>query len=240
MLKECMYDVTDEQIGQAFKCFEGSQPFYKVVNSKEEVDDAGHLIEYKVTARYDVELKQWVFACTCMSGQHNFKNVRHPSHVCWHVRAALACAREEKKALKEMAQAIDAEKQAGTTPAAPAESATPTEDTRPVATSMVQVALGEPGQYRIPTWADVKPVADEVVAEPVAVTPTERAIVATEVARDLRAKTANRMAGWNNSHQSTLTEREKWLYTAKPAHHMRKPEPVVKGALYSKPFSLNR
>lgn len=242
MLKECMYDVTDAQVGQAYKCFEGKNPFYMVVNSKNETDENGHIIEYKVRARYDVELKQWVFTCTCKSGEHNFKNVRHPSHVCWHVRAALACAKEEKKALKEMAAQIDAEKQQ------------PTEDTRPVATSLVQVALGEPGQYRIPTWDDVKPaesattsedVVTEVVAEPVAsvatpVTPTERAIVATEVARDLRAKTATRAATWNNSHQSTLTEREKWIYTAKPAAHMKKTEPVVKGSLYSKPFNFYR
>lgn len=219
MLATYMYDATPEQVGSAYKCFEGSQPFYKVVNSKQEYDSEGHLIEYTVKAKYDKEAQKWVFSCTCLSGQHNFANVKHQSKVCWHVRAALACAQEEKKALREMAAQIDAEKQqAETTPAAPVETVTTSEL---VATAVV-----------------AEPVTDKVT--PVTVTPTERAIVATEVARDLRSKTAARASAWNNSHQSTLTEREKWLYTAKPSHHMRKSEPVVKGALYSKPFNLYR
>jgi hypothetical protein len=219
MLPTYMYDATPEQIGQAYKCFEGSQPFYKVVNSKNEYDAEGHLIEYTVKARYDVEAKEWVFSCTCECGHWNFHNVKHESKVCWHVRAALACAQEEKKALREMSAKVDAEKAAATEPS-----------TEEVPAAVVTIVTTS------------EEVATEVVTESVTANCHNVASVAVPAAtaRELRAKTANRIAGWNNSHQSTLTEREKWIYTAKPAAHMRKPEPVVKGSLYSKPFSFYR
>jgi hypothetical protein len=220
MLPTYMYDATPEQIGQAYKCFEGSQPFYKVVNSKNEYDAEGHLIEYTVKARYDVEAKEWVFSCTCECGHWNFHNVKHESKVCWHVRAALACAQEEKKALREMSAKVDAEKAAAT---------------EPVTEEVAAVVVAE-----IVTHCE--DMVTEVVNQQVTpnVTRVTSATVPAATARELRAKTANRAAQWNNGHQSTLTEREKWLYTAKPAAHMRKPEPVVKGSLYSKPFSFYR
>lgn len=185
MLAECMYDVTSEQIGQAYKCFEGSKAFYKVVNSANQVDDDGHLIEYKVTCRYDVELKTWAFNCSCLSGFHNFKNVKHPSKVCWHVRAALACAREVKLALKSMSEKVDAEKIVAEMDALTAESVTTSEE---IATEVVT----QPVTSNVTTFTPVK--------------------VPAKVARDLRAKTASRAATWNNGHMSTIPESRKPIY----------------------------
>lgn len=52
---------------------------------------------------YRVAYKKGVgLTCTCESGKHDFANVKHPSGVCKHVRWAVACRLEEKKALAEL------------------------------------------------------------------------------------------------------------------------------------------
>jgi len=90
-----LVDVTPEQIGRCYAVVgPDGKKFYQVENSQGEFDAEGQLIEYKVT--YSKELG---FQCTCKSGQYGFANVKHPSGVCWHVRASVAAAIEEKQAL---------------------------------------------------------------------------------------------------------------------------------------------
>lgn len=99
--------VTSEQIGKAHKCFEGSKPFYKVENSDGKLDQDGLLIEYKVT--FSLELG---YQCTCEAGKHGFA---HCKNYCWHVRASVAAAKEEREAMREQDRLNAAQ------PAAPAE-----------------------------------------------------------------------------------------------------------------------
>lgn len=86
-------NVTDAQIGAAHKCFSGSTPFYLVENSQGKLDDDGQLIEYRVSYN-----RSKGFQCTCKAGKEGFARCRQ---FCWHVRASVACAREEKEALAE-------------------------------------------------------------------------------------------------------------------------------------------
>lgn len=86
------YGVTDEQIGKAHKVFgPDNKPFYLVENSKGDVDETDHLIEYSVKA-----LKRqgkWHLTCDCKAGSEG-RN-------CWHKRASQAAAAEEKAAMAE-------------------------------------------------------------------------------------------------------------------------------------------
>jgi acyl-CoA thioesterase len=84
--------VTNEQIGACTKVFgPDNKPFYKVVNSKQETDADGHLIEYSVKAIR--RQGKWFFTCDCKAGQNGRQ--------CWHVRASMAAAAEEKSAMAE-------------------------------------------------------------------------------------------------------------------------------------------
>lgn len=86
--------ITDEQIGKCHKVFGPDNiPFYQVENSDGKLDDNGDLIEYKVTWGKDRG-----FSCTCKAGQFGT--------LCWHIKAAVACAREEKAAIAELEAAI--------------------------------------------------------------------------------------------------------------------------------------
>src|SRR5229473_1748944 len=86
--------VTSEQIGMAHKVFgPDNVPFYLVENSHGELDLDNNLIEYKVTYS-----EEFGFQCTCKAGKEGFARCHN---YCWHVRAAVACAREEKQALAE-------------------------------------------------------------------------------------------------------------------------------------------
>lgn len=90
-------DVTSAQVGMAYKVFgPDNKAMYLVENSQGLVDSEGYMIQYTVT--YGAR----GFACTCKAGQYGFANVKHPSGVCWHVRAAVAASVEEKAALKAM------------------------------------------------------------------------------------------------------------------------------------------
>lgn len=137
-------NVTPEQIGKCYKVFgPDNKPFYMVESSEDSQT------EYKVSSL--IKGGKWYPTCTCESGQHAFYGAKN---FCWHVRAAWACAQEEKAALAEMVEANLPE------------------------TSVVKVTLA--------AVVDV---------------------------RELRTKTANRIATWNNSHMSTIPESEKQLYT---------------------------
>ena len=86
--------VTAEQIGKASKVFgPDNKPFYQVENSKGDVDADGYLIQYKVTYS-----RSKGFQCTCKAGQYGFS---HCKSYCWHVKAAVACAREAHEAIAE-------------------------------------------------------------------------------------------------------------------------------------------
>jgi hypothetical protein len=97
-------DITAEQIGRCHKIIDFQQPgsiFYKVETQSGSLDADGHIKEYSV--RYTLELG---FTCDCPSGNAGFENVRrHPSGVCWHVRAVVACMLEEKAYCAELAAA---------------------------------------------------------------------------------------------------------------------------------------
>lgn len=85
-------DVTPEMIGKCHAVFVGSKKFYKVASS----DGTKEYTVYRS--------KTHGFQCNCPSGQHGFWNVKHASGVCWHVRAAVACSIEEKRAMREQEQ----------------------------------------------------------------------------------------------------------------------------------------
>ena len=94
-------NVTPEQIGACTKVFDGAGiPFYKVVNSKAECDEQGHLIEYSVKAIF--KGGQWHLTCDCKAGQDG--------RLCWHKRAAMAAAAEERHAMAEQAALNEAAK----------------------------------------------------------------------------------------------------------------------------------
>ncbi len=87
--------VTSEQIGKAHKVFaEDKTAFYLVENSKGEVDAEGLIIEYRVTWS-----RERGFSCTCEAGQEGF--IHCSRGYCWHVAAAVACAKEEREAMEE-------------------------------------------------------------------------------------------------------------------------------------------
>jgi hypothetical protein len=85
-------DVTPEMIGKVHAIFVGSKKIYKVQSS---IDTTKEYTVYRSKSRG--------YQCSCPSGQHGWWNVQHPSGVCWHVRAAVACRLEEKQALTEQA-----------------------------------------------------------------------------------------------------------------------------------------
>lgn len=81
-------DVTSEQIGKCHAVFVGSKKFYMVESSDG-------------TKEYRVWRNSTGYHCQCESGKHGFWNVKHPSGVCKHVRWAIACHLEEKRAMAE-------------------------------------------------------------------------------------------------------------------------------------------
>lgn len=94
-------NVTNEQIGACTKVFDAAgKPFYKVVNSKNECDADGHLIEYSVRAIR--KAGQWHITCDCKAGQ--------VGRQCWHKRASVAAAAEEKQAMHEQVTLNEAAK----------------------------------------------------------------------------------------------------------------------------------
>lgn len=94
-VQQFISEITPEQIGKCWKVYDYQtrQNFYQVENSHGDVDEHGDIITYRV--RYS---REHGFTCSCPSGQNGFSNVKHPSGVCWHVRAAVAAAREERVA----------------------------------------------------------------------------------------------------------------------------------------------
>lgn len=93
-------DVTSAQICKAQKVidFQTGEDFYQVESSTGDCD-------YDV--RYDGEKG---FSCNCAAGSAGFSRItRHPSGVCWHVRAAVACWLEDEameQALEEANEAM--------------------------------------------------------------------------------------------------------------------------------------
>lgn len=84
-----LISVTPEQIGAAHLVHIDGVNFYQV--------QSAHSIE-----EYDVKYSRELgYTCSCKSGQNGFANVKHPSGVCWHVRAAIAAQIEEKSAMVE-------------------------------------------------------------------------------------------------------------------------------------------
>jgi len=85
--------ITSTHIGMVHAVFVGSKKIYKVQSS---IDTTKEYTVYRSKSRG--------YQCNCPSGTHGWWNVTHPSGVCWHVRAAVACALEERKALAEQEQ----------------------------------------------------------------------------------------------------------------------------------------
>jgi hypothetical protein len=90
-----LVDVTPEQVGKCYAVVGPDGKKFYQVESSGTFDEHNKLIEYKVTYS-----KEYGFRCTCPSGRYGFWNVTHDSGVCWHVRAAVAAAIEEKQALR--------------------------------------------------------------------------------------------------------------------------------------------
>lgn len=89
-------DITSEQIGMAHAVIgPDGKKFYLVENSRGELDGDGNVIEYKVTHH-----PHFGYQCTCKAGQYGFA---HCKNYCWHVRASIACAQEEREAMAEQA-----------------------------------------------------------------------------------------------------------------------------------------
>jgi hypothetical protein len=82
-------NITNEQIGACHKVLHRAGNFYLVENSQGTLDDAGLLIEYKVT---------WTpakgFQCTCKAAE--------AGRMCWHIRASVACEAEVRGAMQEL------------------------------------------------------------------------------------------------------------------------------------------
>lgn len=69
------------------------------------VDPEGNCFLVKSAQGNGEEYKVWfdhTIHCTCRSGQHRFKNCHN---YCWHVRASLACQKEEDAAMAAIAVA---------------------------------------------------------------------------------------------------------------------------------------
>jgi hypothetical protein len=94
-------DIGPEQIGACTLVWDDQKKenFYLVANSNGDLDEDDNIIEYPV--RWNRETG---FSCECESGKHGWWNVTHPSSVCWHVRAAVACAMEQDQAFNQIAQ----------------------------------------------------------------------------------------------------------------------------------------
>ncbi|SRR6266496_260400 len=83
--------VTDAQIGACHKVFgPDNKPFYMVESASDS------LKEYKVTWS-----REKGFQCQCRAAEFG--------KLCWHIRASIACAREEHTALAEIEAAIKAQ-----------------------------------------------------------------------------------------------------------------------------------
>ncbi len=97
MIKVSMIDttnVTPAQIGACHKVLATSGNFYLVESSKGEIDPAtGYIKEYKVTY-----CKARGFQCQCKAAEYG--------NLCWHIRASVAAAREEKEAVNELHRLI--------------------------------------------------------------------------------------------------------------------------------------
>lgn len=92
--------VTPEMIGACSKIISNVGNFWKVMNSKGEVNEQAEPIEYTVKA-----LKingKWRVTCDCKAGNEG-RN-------CWHKRAAQAAEAELKAAMAEQARLADAAK----------------------------------------------------------------------------------------------------------------------------------
>lgn len=85
--------VTFKQMGAAHKVICSSGNYYLVENASGQRDADGNLIEYKVSFDHGIQ-------CTCRAGQHHFVNCHN---YCWHVRACLACEKEERAAIAAIA-----------------------------------------------------------------------------------------------------------------------------------------
>lgn len=79
--------VTPEQIGKCHKVFSGSTAFYMV----ESASDPDR--EYKVSWT-----RERGFQCQCKAAEYGI--------ICWHIRASIAAAREEREAVAELNRAI--------------------------------------------------------------------------------------------------------------------------------------
>lgn len=94
-------EVTSAMIGSAHKVFgPDNKPFYKVENSKGEVDADGSIKEYTVKAIR--KNNKWHVTCDCKAGNEGRQ--------CWHKRASVAAAAEEKQALAEQVTLNEAAK----------------------------------------------------------------------------------------------------------------------------------
>jgi hypothetical protein len=95
--------ITPEQIGKCTKVLDCQthQNFYLVENESGNIDDEGHLIEYKVT--YSSKMG---FQCTCKAGQEGL--VYCKNGYCKHVAWAVAAAKEEKAQGMKRIEAIGA------------------------------------------------------------------------------------------------------------------------------------
>lgn len=74
--------VTPEQIGACHKCFSGSTAFYLVESATSDT-------EYKVSWS-----KEKGFQCQCKAAEFG--------NICWHIKASIACAKEEREAVAEL------------------------------------------------------------------------------------------------------------------------------------------
>lgn len=92
------YKVTDEQLAKSHRIFDeaSNEVFYRVENSKGEVDAEGSVIEY--TVRYTQEHG---FTCTCEAGKNGFL---YAPKRCWHVRAAVHHSQLYKQERKQIAE----------------------------------------------------------------------------------------------------------------------------------------
>jgi hypothetical protein len=79
--------VTDAQIGACHKVFSGATAFYMV----ESASDPDR--EYKVSWT-----REHGFQCQCKAAEYG--------NLCWHIRASIAAAREEREAVAELNRAI--------------------------------------------------------------------------------------------------------------------------------------
>jgi hypothetical protein len=84
--------VTPAMIGAAHKVYgPDNKPFYKVENSRGELDADGDIKEYTVKAIR--KNNKWHVSCDCKAGSEGRQ--------CWHKRAAMAAAKEERDAMAE-------------------------------------------------------------------------------------------------------------------------------------------